>query len=93
VAQVDIRRPVTAEARVQSQFSPRDVCGRPNDKEKGYSPSTSVFPSQYHSNNPSYSSLTKEERVKLGKFRKNNNLSENNINSQLDAKITNFVDN
>ena len=43
-AQVVSRRPLTAEARVQSQFSPRDFFGSPNGKEKFYSPSTSIFP-------------------------------------------------
>ena len=31
--------------------------------------------------------------MKLGKFRKSNNHSDNNINNQLDATITNFIDN
>jgi hypothetical protein len=41
------RRPLTAEARVQSRASPR--CGGQSDNETGFSPSTLVLPCQYHS--------------------------------------------
>jgi len=40
-------QPLTAEARVQSQFSPCETCGRP--------PNTAGFSCQYHFTNAPYS--------------------------------------
>jgi hypothetical protein len=49
MAQAVSRRPPTAEARVRSRVSPCGTCGGQSDTETGISPSTSVFPCQYHS--------------------------------------------
>jgi len=38
------RRPLTSEARVQSQYSPYEICGRQSDTRRGCSPSISVPP-------------------------------------------------
>jgi hypothetical protein len=43
------RQPLTAEARVRSRVSPCGICDRQNDTGTGFSPSTSVFPCQFHS--------------------------------------------
>jgi len=45
------RRPATAEARVQSQASPREICGARSGTGIRFSPSTSVFLCQYNSAN------------------------------------------
>jgi hypothetical protein len=45
MAQIVSRRPLTAEARVRARFN-RDV---QSGTETGISPSSSVFPCQYHS--------------------------------------------
>jgi hypothetical protein len=50
----DCRRPLTAEAPVQDRASPRDVCGWQSGTVKGFPPSTSGFPCQYHSTNAPY---------------------------------------
>jgi hypothetical protein len=44
MAQAVSRRPLTAEARVQTQFSPGEVSGGQRGTATGFSPSTSVFP-------------------------------------------------
>jgi hypothetical protein len=49
MAQAISRRLIIAEARVQSRVSPCGICGGQNDKGTGFSPSTSVFPCQFHS--------------------------------------------
>jgi hypothetical protein len=43
------RRPLTAKARVRSGVSPCGICGGQSGTGTGFSPSTSVFPFQFHS--------------------------------------------
>jgi hypothetical protein len=47
--QAVIRRPFTAKARVPSWVSPCGICGGQSGTGTGFSPSTSVFPRQFHS--------------------------------------------
>jgi hypothetical protein len=49
MAQAVRRRPLTAEARVRSWVSPCEICGGQSGTGTGFSPSTSVFPCQFHS--------------------------------------------
>jgi hypothetical protein len=49
MAQAVSRRPLTAEARVRSRVSPCGICDGQSGTGTGYSPSTSVFPCQFHS--------------------------------------------
>jgi hypothetical protein len=51
MAQVVSRRPLTAEARVRARVNPYGICGQ-SGTGTGFSPSFSVFPSQYHSTVP-----------------------------------------
>jgi len=70
------RRPLTAETHVRSQASTHEICGRHSGTGTDFSPSTSVFPWQYHSTNASYSSSStwcrheKDERAKSGNLHK-----------------------
>jgi hypothetical protein len=49
MAQAVSRRPLTAEARVRSRGSLCGTCGGQSGTGTGFSPSTSVFPCQFHS--------------------------------------------
>jgi hypothetical protein len=49
MAQVVSHRPLTAEARVRDRVNPCGICGGQSGKGTGFSPSSSVFPCQYHS--------------------------------------------
>jgi hypothetical protein len=49
MAQAVSRRPPTPEARVQSRVSPCGICDEQTGTGTGISPSTSVFPCQFHS--------------------------------------------
>jgi hypothetical protein len=46
---------LTAESRIQFQVSPRKICGGQSGIGTGFFPSTSVFPSHYHSTNAPHS--------------------------------------
>jgi hypothetical protein len=43
------RWPVTAEARVLTRINPCGICGGQSGSGTGFSPSSSIFPCQYHS--------------------------------------------
>jgi hypothetical protein len=49
MAQVVSRRPLTAEARVRTRLNIYGICGVQSGTGTGFSPSSSVFPCQYHS--------------------------------------------
>jgi hypothetical protein len=49
MAQAVSRRPLTAEAEVRSRVRPYGICGGQSGTGTGFSPSTSVFPCQFHS--------------------------------------------
>jgi hypothetical protein len=49
MAQVVSRRPLTTEYRVRALYNPCGICGGQNGTGTGFSPSSSVFPCQYHS--------------------------------------------
>jgi hypothetical protein len=49
MVQVVSRRPLTAEARVRARVNPYVIYGGKSGIGTGFSPSSSVFPCQYHS--------------------------------------------
>jgi len=49
-----IRRSLTAEARVRSQFDACEICGGQSGTGLGFPPNTSVFPRQNHSTGAPY---------------------------------------
>jgi hypothetical protein len=49
MAQAVSRQPLTAESRVRARFNPCGICGEQSGTGTGFSPSSSVFPCQYHS--------------------------------------------
>ena len=49
MAQAVSRRPLTAEAQFRSRVGPCGIYGGQSDTGTGFSPSTSVFPCQFHS--------------------------------------------
>ena len=49
MAQAVSHRPLTAEARVRSRVGPGWICGGQSGTRTGFSPTTSVFPCQFHS--------------------------------------------
>jgi hypothetical protein len=49
MAQVITLRLLTAEAQVRARVNPCGICGGQNGSGTGFSPSSSVFPCQYHS--------------------------------------------
>jgi hypothetical protein len=49
MAQAVSRRPLTAETTVRSRVSPYGICGGQSDTGTGFSPSTLVYPCQFHS--------------------------------------------
>jgi hypothetical protein len=49
MSQAVSRRPLTAESRVRARVNPFGICGRQSGTGTGISPSSSVFPCQYHS--------------------------------------------
>jgi hypothetical protein len=48
MAQAVSHRPRTAEARVRSRVNPFGICSGQSGTGTGFSPSTSVFPCQFH---------------------------------------------
>jgi hypothetical protein len=57
IAQAVSRWPITAKARVRARVSPCGVCGVQSGTGADFSPSSSVFPCQYHYTIAPYSSI------------------------------------
>jgi hypothetical protein len=74
--------PLTAEARVRSRVIPFGTCGGHSGTETGFSPCTSVFPGQCHSNIVPFSASStcclylNDQRAKPGNLSKSNALLE-----------------
>jgi hypothetical protein len=63
--------PLTADPWVQLQASPQGIHAGQSDTQRGFSPSNSVFPCQYHSTNTPHVALTRRaDRRRLGDFQK-----------------------
>jgi hypothetical protein len=58
MAQAVSRWPLTAEARDRARVDTCGICGGQSDTGVGFSPSSSVFPCQYHFTIAPYSSIT-----------------------------------
>jgi hypothetical protein len=63
MAQAVSRRPLTAEARVRSRVSPCGICGGQSGTGTVFSPSTSVFPCQFHSTGAPLQGKTKKKLI------------------------------
>jgi hypothetical protein len=63
MAQAVSRRPLTAEDRVRSQVGPCGICGGQSGTGIGFSPSTSVFPCQFHSTGATLQGKTKKTNL------------------------------
>jgi hypothetical protein len=61
MAQAVSRRPLTADAQIQSRVSPCGICGGQSGTGTGFSPSTSVFPRQFHSTGAPLQGKTKKK--------------------------------
>jgi hypothetical protein len=49
MAQTVSHRPLTAESWVRARVNPRGICGGQSGTGTGFSPSSLIFPCQYHS--------------------------------------------
>jgi hypothetical protein len=54
------RRPLSADARIRSRVSPCGICGGQSGTGTGFSPSTSIFPCQFHSTGAPLDGRTKK---------------------------------
>jgi hypothetical protein len=59
MAQALSRRPLTAEVRIRSRAIPCGICGGQSGSGTGFSPSTSIFSCQFHSNGAPLQGKTK----------------------------------